>query len=194
MCTRGGAVLGSACSGAVLLGEAGLLTDREATIHWGYVATLTRNYKGVRVKPDQSLVLSGEAQRVLMAGGGSSWQDLALYLIARYVGLRKATSEARVQPRSATDQINENRTLRFRSLLRDRCHGRFSPEAACGVPRKPQEESHDNERSSKDQNKVGQNRHDGIIALPNAAIAGCCEPVQDKDQHCAGKPYDQCPP
>jgi transcriptional regulator GlxA family with amidase domain len=91
-----GAVLGSACSGAVLLGEAGLLTDREATIHWGYVATLTRNYKGVRVKPDQSLVLSGEAQRVLMAGGGSSWQDLALYLIARYVGLQEAIEVARV--------------------------------------------------------------------------------------------------
>jgi transcriptional regulator GlxA family with amidase domain len=91
-----GAVLGSACSGAVLLGEAGLLTDREATIHWGYVATLTRNYKGVRVKPDQALVLSGEAQRVLMAGGGSSWQDLALYLIARYVGLQEAIEVARV--------------------------------------------------------------------------------------------------
>jgi transcriptional regulator GlxA family with amidase domain len=91
-----GAVLGSACSGAVLLGEAGLLTDREATIHWGYVATLTRNYKGIRVKPNQSLVLSGEAQRILMAGGGSSWQDLALYIIARYVGLREAIEVARV--------------------------------------------------------------------------------------------------
>ena len=91
-----GAVLASACSGAVLLGEAGLLTDREATIHWGYVATLTRNYKGVRVSPNKSLVLSGEAQRVLMAGGGSSWQDLALYIIARYVGLREAIEVARV--------------------------------------------------------------------------------------------------
>ena len=91
-----GAMIGSACSGAVLLGEAGLLTDREATIHWGYVATLTRNYRGVRVKPNQSLVLSGEAQRILMAGGGSSWQDLAIYLIARYVGLREATEVARV--------------------------------------------------------------------------------------------------
>jgi transcriptional regulator GlxA family with amidase domain len=91
-----GAILGSACSGAVLLGEAGLLTDREATIHWGYVATLTRNYKGVRVSANKSLVLSGEAQRVLMAGGGSSWQDLALYLIARYVGMREAIEVARV--------------------------------------------------------------------------------------------------
>ena len=89
-------MLASACSGAVLLGEAGLLANREATIHWGYVATLTNNYPGVKVKPDQSLVLSGEAQRIVMAGGGSSWQDLALYLIARFVGLKEAMEVAKV--------------------------------------------------------------------------------------------------
>jgi transcriptional regulator GlxA family with amidase domain len=91
-----GAMLASACSGAVLLGEAGLLANREATIHWGYVSTLTNNYPGVKVKPEQSLVLSGEAQRIVMAGGGSSWQDLALYLIARFVSLQAAMEVARV--------------------------------------------------------------------------------------------------
>jgi len=91
-----GALLASACSGAVLLGEAGLLTNREATIHWGYVDTLTNNYPGVKVKAESSLVLSGEAHRIVMAGGGSSWQDLALYLIARFVGLREAIEVARV--------------------------------------------------------------------------------------------------
>ncbi len=91
-----GTMLASACSGAVLLGEAGLLTNREATIHWGYVATLVNNYPGVKVKPSQSLVLSGEAQRIIMAGGGSSWQDLALYLIARFVGLKEAMEVAKV--------------------------------------------------------------------------------------------------
>ncbi|UIJ82130.1 GlxA family transcriptional regulator [Rhizobium leguminosarum] len=91
-----GAMLASACSGAVLLGEAGLLVDCEATIHWGYVATLSNNYPGVRVRMDRSLVLSGEAQRIVMAGGGSSWQDLALYLIARFVGLKEAMEVAKV--------------------------------------------------------------------------------------------------
>lgn len=91
-----GAILASACSGAVLLGEAGLLVNCEATIHWGYVKTLTNNYPGVRVKLQQSLVLSGEAQRIVMAGGGSSWQDLALYLIARHVGLKQAIEVAKV--------------------------------------------------------------------------------------------------
>jgi transcriptional regulator GlxA family with amidase domain len=91
-----GAVLASACAGAVLLGEAGLLVDCDATIHWGYVATLTNNYPGVRVRLNRSLVMTGEAQRVVMAGGGTSWQDLALYLIARFVGLEDAMQVARV--------------------------------------------------------------------------------------------------
>ena len=95
-CHQGGAMMASACSGAVLLGEAGLLANCEATIHWGYVSTLTNNYPGVKVRADQSLVLSGVAQRIVMAGGGSSWQDLALYLIARFVGLKEAMEVAKV--------------------------------------------------------------------------------------------------
>lgn len=95
-CHEDGAMMASACSGAVLLGEAGLLVNCEATIHWGYVSTLANNYPGVKVRVDQSLVLSGVAQRIVMAGGGSSWQDLALYLIARFVGLKEAMEVARV--------------------------------------------------------------------------------------------------
>ena len=91
-----GAMLASACSGAVLLGEAGLLTNCEATIHWGYAQMLSNNYAGVKVMPNKSLVLSGESQRILTAGGGSGWQDLALYLIARFVSLEKAIQVARV--------------------------------------------------------------------------------------------------
>jgi transcriptional regulator GlxA family with amidase domain len=90
-----GAVLASACSGTVLLGEAGLLANCDATIHWGYVRTLTNNYPGVTVRLNQSLVMSGDAQRLVMAGGGTSWQDLALYLIARHVGLREAVEVAK---------------------------------------------------------------------------------------------------
>ena len=95
-CHQNGAMMASACSGAVLLGEAGLLVNCDATIHWGYVSTLKNNYPGIRIRIDQSLVLSGVAQRIVMAGGGSSWQDLALYLIARFVGLEEAIEVAKV--------------------------------------------------------------------------------------------------
>lgn len=90
-----GAVLASACSGAVLLGEAGLLANCDATIHWGYVKTLTNNYPGITVNLRQPLVMSGAAQRLVMAGGGTSWQDLSLYLIARHVGLKEAIEVAK---------------------------------------------------------------------------------------------------
>jgi len=90
-----GAVLASACSGAVLLGEAGLLANCDATIHWGYAKTLTNNYPNVKVNLNQPLVMSGTAQRIVMAGGGTSWQDLALYLIARHVGLKEAIEVAK---------------------------------------------------------------------------------------------------
>lgn len=91
-----GVMLASACSGAVLIGEAGLLVNCEATIHWGYASTLTNNYPGVQVRMNRSIVLSGEGHRIVMAGGGSSWQDLALYLIAKFVGLKEAIEVAKV--------------------------------------------------------------------------------------------------
>lgn len=91
-----GSVLCSACSGAVLLGEAGYLDGADATIHWGYVRTLLNNYPKVRVNLDRSLVMSGEAQRIVMAGGGTSWQDLALWLIARFVSAEEAMRVARI--------------------------------------------------------------------------------------------------
>lgn len=90
-----GSVLASACSGAVLLGEAGLIANCDAAIHWGYIRTLTNNYPGIRVNLNQPIVLGGEAHRIVMAGGGTSWQDLSLYLIARHVGLKEAIEVAK---------------------------------------------------------------------------------------------------
>ena len=75
---------GFQAANALLLGAAGLLTNCEATIPWGYASNRTNDYTGVKVRMDQALVLSGEAQRIIMAGGESSWQDLALFLIARF--------------------------------------------------------------------------------------------------------------
>jgi transcriptional regulator GlxA family with amidase domain len=93
-CHAGGATMASACSGAVLLAEAGLLAGCDATIHWAYVASLAR-YADVRVRAERSLVVTGAGDRIVMGGGGTSWQDMALYLIARYVGLAEARQVAR---------------------------------------------------------------------------------------------------
>ncbi len=92
---RSGALVASACSGAVLLAEAGLLDGQDATTHWAYCSVLQQNYPRVRVHPERALVLSGEGQRLVMAGGGTSWQDLALYLIGRFAGVDTAMQVAR---------------------------------------------------------------------------------------------------
>jgi transcriptional regulator GlxA family with amidase domain len=91
-----GATLASACSGAVLLAETGLLDNHDATTHWAYCEILRRRYPKVRVHPERALVLAGEGQRLVMAGGGTAWHDLVLYLIGRFVGIEAAMQVARI--------------------------------------------------------------------------------------------------
>jgi transcriptional regulator GlxA family with amidase domain len=95
-CHDAGAYLGAACSGALLLAETGLLAGGDATTHWAYCDALGRRHPDVRIHPRQALVTTGEGQRIVMAGGGSSWQDLALYLIARTAGLDRALQVAKI--------------------------------------------------------------------------------------------------
>ncbi|MCG6869944.1 MAG: helix-turn-helix domain-containing protein [Gammaproteobacteria bacterium] len=91
-----GATLATACSGALLVAEAGLLDGADATTHWGYVESLRSRYPTIRMHPNRALVVSGEAQRIVMAGGGTSWMDVALFLIARFAGVEAAMRVARV--------------------------------------------------------------------------------------------------
>jgi len=95
-CWEAGATLAAVCSGALLLAESGLLQGQEATTHWAYADTLRRDYPGIRVRDQAALVVSGEGGRLVMAGGGTSWLDLALYLIARTCGIEEAMHVARV--------------------------------------------------------------------------------------------------
>lgn len=90
-----GATLATACSGAMLLAEAGLLAGCDATTHWAWCDVLAR-YPGVRVQQQRALIVAGEGGRLVMAGGGSSWMDLALYLIARLAGVEAAMQVARL--------------------------------------------------------------------------------------------------
>jgi transcriptional regulator GlxA family with amidase domain len=93
---EGGAIVATACSGAVLAAEAGLLDGQDATTHWAYCEPMRKQYPKVKVHEDRALVVSGEGQRLIMAGGGTTWLDLALYLIARLVDLDTAMQTARV--------------------------------------------------------------------------------------------------
>jgi transcriptional regulator GlxA family with amidase domain len=91
-----GVLLTSVCSGALVLAEAGLLDGREAASHWAYAELFARVYPRARLRRDSILCLSAEAQGIVTAGGVTSWQELALYLIARFCGTPAARETAKV--------------------------------------------------------------------------------------------------
>jgi transcriptional regulator GlxA family with amidase domain len=95
-CHAGGATIATACSGALLLAEAGLLDGEDATTHWAYCDIMEKRYPRIRVHGQRALVVSGAGQRLVMAGGGTTWLDLALYLIARLAGIETAMQVARI--------------------------------------------------------------------------------------------------
>ncbi len=88
-----GAVIASACSGAFLLAEAGLLKGREATTHWQLADRFRRRYPKVRLQIDRLLI---DGENYLCAGGTSAHQDLALYLIEKFGSKKLAKACARM--------------------------------------------------------------------------------------------------
>lgn len=93
-CRSAHSTLATVCSGAMLLAEAGLLAGQEATTHWLYCDALAR-YPDVRVHRHRALVQT-DGGRIVMAGGGSSWHDLALFLVARFASVDQAMQVARL--------------------------------------------------------------------------------------------------
>ncbi|MCW5750770.1 MAG: helix-turn-helix domain-containing protein [Alphaproteobacteria bacterium] len=91
-----GAVICSVCTGSILLAEAGLLDGQEATTHWSATELFRRCYPSVRLRPERILSPAGPEASIVTGGGASSWEDLALYLIARFRGEREAIRAAKV--------------------------------------------------------------------------------------------------
>ena len=91
-----GAVICSACSGIFLLAETGLFDDRDATVHFAYARPFAANYPAVRIHPERVLMISGTREELVSSGASATWHDLALHLIARFVGSTAAQDVARM--------------------------------------------------------------------------------------------------
>jgi len=87
-----GARIASLCTGAFVLGAAGLLDGRRATTHWGHTAELSARYPLADVDPD---VLYTDNGSVLTSAGKAAAVDLSLHLIHRDHGASIANSVAR---------------------------------------------------------------------------------------------------
>lgn len=85
----------SICSGALLLAEAGLLDDREATTHWSDVPELRDRYPAVRVLPDAIYTRDGP---VWTSAGITTGMDLALQARCRLTRRARAHGASTVHP------------------------------------------------------------------------------------------------
>jgi transcriptional regulator GlxA family with amidase domain len=91
-----GAIVSSVCSGSLVLAEAGLLDGQETAGHWAYRELFRNQYPKVKFRVGSILHVAGEQGRIVTAGGVSSWQDLALYLIAKFCGVQDAIRTAKI--------------------------------------------------------------------------------------------------
>ncbi len=106
---RGATVL-SLCSGAFVLGDAGLLDGRECTTHWVYTELLARRFPTATVVPE---VLYVEDGPIVTSAGTAAGIDACLHLWRRDHGAAAAASVARrmvVPPQRAGGQAQFIRT------------------------------------------------------------------------------------
>lgn len=87
-----GATLLSVCSGAFMLGEAGLLDGRRATTHWMYTDELRRRYPRAVVDPDVLFVDDGN---IITSAGTAAGIDACLHLVRREWGSAAVNTIAR---------------------------------------------------------------------------------------------------
>ncbi len=91
-----GATVCSVCSGSVLLADSGLLDGHAATTHWAFADLFARCFPRVTLRADRLVVPSGHEHRIVTSGGAAAWEDLALYLIARFCGEAEAVRIAKI--------------------------------------------------------------------------------------------------
>lgn len=87
-----GARIASICTGAFVLGAAGLLDGRRATTHWRYADRLARLCPRTEVDPDVLYVDEGD---LLTSAGVAAGIDLCLHLLRRDHGAEAANAAAR---------------------------------------------------------------------------------------------------
>jgi transcriptional regulator GlxA family with amidase domain len=78
-----GAILGSVCGGAFLLGETGLLAARTVTTHWAYAELFRTRFPQANLDTDRLIIDDGD---IVTVGGFMAWTDLGLRFVDRFLG------------------------------------------------------------------------------------------------------------
>lgn len=83
---------GSICTGAFVLGHAGLLDNRRATTHWLNAQALAAKFPAAMVEPDAIFVRDGP---LITSAGVTAGIDLALALVRQHHGSEVMTAVAK---------------------------------------------------------------------------------------------------
>jgi transcriptional regulator GlxA family with amidase domain len=89
---QAGALITSVCTGAFLLGAAGLLDGKRATTHWLFTEELRQRWPEAEVLNDTRVVDEGQ---IVTSAGVSAGIDMALHVVARLHGDEIARRTAR---------------------------------------------------------------------------------------------------
>lgn len=98
----------SVCTGALLLGAAGLLAGRAATTHWAAMHELAALDCGAELCPDARIVDNGP---LITSAGVSAGIDAALHIVARVCGEAAARETARYLDYDWAGAGTDGRTL-----------------------------------------------------------------------------------
>ena len=85
-------ILASVCTGALLLGKAGLLEGRRATTHWRALDWMEELFPATRVERERHFVAEGA---LFSSAGISAGIDMSLRIVARLCGEAVARAAAR---------------------------------------------------------------------------------------------------
>lgn len=117
-----GARLASICSGALALGEAGLLKAKRCTTHWRITELLQERNPSAKV---QNAVLFAHDDRIITSAGIASGIDLALYLLEQQYDAALAAKVARdlvLYTRRNGNATQQSIFLQYRSHLHSGVH------------------------------------------------------------------------
>lgn len=87
-----GANIAGLCTGAFILAATGLLNGKDATTHWGVTDLFNQLYPEVNLKPERLITDAGD---LFCSGAFNACLDLALYLVAKFVGYEVAVQSSK---------------------------------------------------------------------------------------------------
>ncbi|MBP1673210.1 MAG: uncharacterized protein H6Q25_1025 [Bacteroidetes bacterium] len=106
---QNGTDIATVCTGAFILAETGILDHQTATTHWLYKKEFTYRFKTIQLEIDKLLI---DHQRICMSGGASSFQNMMIYLIEKYLSKELAIFMSKMLL-IENDRYNQNNFVIF---------------------------------------------------------------------------------